>query len=93
MLRDWWSGSLGRWPPHFTAVNPNMPSTINMATVSESDYNALQIVLKKHISHGLELQTSYVHSQVYDDTQGQENVRDCSVGPAFREPIRCTRDR
>ena len=61
-----------------------MPSTINIATVSVSRYNALQLVLQKRISHGLQLQTSYVYSKVYDDTQGQENVRDCSVGAGIQ---------
>jgi Carboxypeptidase regulatory-like domain/TonB dependent receptor/TonB-dependent Receptor Plug Domain len=75
----WDSGS-----PKFTPINPNMPSTINVATVSDSRYNALQIVLNKRTSHGLEFQTSYVYSKVLDDTQGQENVRDCSVGAGIQ---------
>jgi hypothetical protein len=44
----------------------------------------LQIVLNKRTSHGLQLQASYVRSQVYDDTQGQENVKDCSVGAGIQ---------
>ena len=77
---DLWDDGL----PSFTPINPNMPSTINVATVSVSRYNALQVVLQKRISHGLQLQTSYVYSKLYDDTQGQENVRDCSVGAGIQ---------
>jgi hypothetical protein len=68
----------------FTPINPNMPSTINIATVSDSRYNALQVVLQKRTTHGLQFQTSYVYSKVLDDTQGQENVRDCSVGAGIQ---------
>ncbi len=81
------NGAVDLWDdgsPKFTPINPNMPSTINIATVSVSRYNALQVVLNKRISHGLQLQTSYVYSKVYDDTQGQENVRDCSVGAGIQ---------
>jgi hypothetical protein len=70
--------------PAFTPINPNMPSTINIATVSDSHYNALQVVLNKRTSYGLQFQTSYVYSRVLDDTQGQENVRDCSVGAGIQ---------
>jgi len=77
---DLWDDGL----PSFTPINPNMPSTINVATVSESSYHAVQVVLQKRIGHGLQFQTSYVRSQVYDDTQGQENVRDCSVGAGIQ---------
>ena len=77
---DLWDDGL----PSFTPINPNMPSTINVATVSESSYHAFQVVLQKRIGHGLQFQTSYVRSQVYDDTQGQENVRDCSVGAGIQ---------
>jgi hypothetical protein len=71
--------------PKFTPINPNMPSTINIATAtSTSIYHAVQVVLNKRTSHGLQFQASYVHSAVYDDTQGQENVRDCSVGAGIQ---------
>jgi carboxypeptidase family protein/TonB-dependent receptor-like protein len=70
--------------PNYHTVNPNMPSTINIGTASESRYNALQIVLSKRVTHGLEFQTSFTHSRVTDDTQGQENVRDCHAAAGLQ---------
>jgi len=65
--------------PNYAVVNPNIGSTINVGTFSQSRYNALQVVLSKRTSRGLEFEISYTHSRVTDDTQGQENVRDCLV--------------
>ena len=79
VVQFWDTGS-----PNYHPVNPNMPSTINIATVSESRYNALQIVLNKRTTHGLEFQTSFTHSKVQDDTQGQENVRDCHAAAGLQ---------
>ncbi len=58
-------------------INPNMPSTINIATAADSDYNGLQVVINKRVSRGLEFQVAYTYSKVMDDTQGQANVADC----------------
>jgi hypothetical protein len=63
----------------YATVNPNIGSSINIGTFASSRYNGLQIVLNKRTGHGLELQGAYTRSRVTDDTQGQENVRDCSV--------------
>ena len=60
------------------------PSTINVAEVADSRYNALQVVLAKRTSHGLQFQTAYTLSRVMDDTQGQENVRDCSASAGLQ---------
>ncbi len=60
------------------------PSTINVATAADSRYNALQVVLGKRTSHGLQFQTAYTLSRVMDDTQGQENVRDCSASAGLQ---------
>jgi len=60
------------------------PSTINVAEVSDSRYNALQAVLAKRTSHGLDFQAAYTLSRVMDDTQGQENVRDCSASAGLQ---------
>ena len=60
------------------------PSTINVAEVADSRYNALQVVLAKRTSHGLDFQTAYTLSRVMDDTQGQENVRDCSASAGLQ---------
>ena len=79
VVQFWDTGS-----PKYHPINPNMPSTINIATASDSRYNALQIVLIKRLSHGLQFQSSFTHSRVTDDTQGQENVRDCSAAAGIQ---------
>jgi hypothetical protein len=63
--------------PNYVNVNPNMPSTINIATVGDSYYNALQVILTKRVTHGLQFQSSFTYSRLLDDTQGQANVADC----------------
>jgi hypothetical protein len=63
--------------PNYHPINPNMPSTINVATAADSDYNGLQVVVNKRVSRGLEFQVAYTYSKVMDDTQGQANVADC----------------
>jgi hypothetical protein len=60
-------------------VNPNFGSDINIATAADSRYNALQVVLQKRTSHGLEFQGAYTRSRVTDETQGQANIQDCIV--------------
>jgi hypothetical protein len=60
-------------------VNPNFGSDINVATSASSRYNALQVVLEKRTSHGLEFQGAYTRSLVTDETQGQSNIQDCIV--------------
>ena len=63
--------------PNYHPINPNMPSTINIATAADSNYNGLQVVVNKRVSRGLEFQVAYTYSKVMDDTQGQANVADC----------------
>jgi hypothetical protein len=63
----------------YTNVNPNFGSNINIATAADSRYNALQVVLQKRTSHGLEFQGAYTRSRVSDETQGQANIQDCVV--------------
>jgi hypothetical protein len=63
--------------PNYHPVNPNMPSTINIGTGADSNYNGLQVVINKRVSRGLEFQVAYTYSKVMDDTQGQANVADC----------------
>jgi hypothetical protein len=68
-----WDSSL----PNYTNLNPHFGSDINVATAATSRYNALQVVLQKRTSHGLELEGAYTRSRVTDETQGQSNVQDC----------------
>ena len=63
--------------PAYQNVNPNYGSDLNIATLGVSRYNALQIVLQKRTSHGLEFESSFTHSKVTDQTQGQANIQDC----------------
>jgi Carboxypeptidase regulatory-like domain/TonB dependent receptor len=65
--------------PNYTNLNPNFGSDINIATVGDSRYNALQVNLEKRTSHGLEFSAAYTHSKVTDETQGQANIQDCIV--------------
>jgi len=70
--------------PNYKLANPNMSSTINVATAAESTYRALQVVWDKRISHGLTAQLAFTHSQTMDDTQGQANVSDCTVSAGLQ---------
>jgi hypothetical protein len=63
--------------PAYHNLNPNYGSDINIATLAASRYNALQIVLQKRTTHGLEFESSFTHSRVTDETQGQANIQDC----------------
>jgi hypothetical protein len=64
---------------NYRNINPNFGSNINVATSAASRYNALQVVLEKRTSHGLEFQGAYTRSRVTDETQGQSNIQDCIV--------------
>jgi len=64
---------------NYTNLNPNFGSNINVATAATSRYNALQVVLQKRTSHGLELEAAYTRSRVTDETQGQSNIQDCQT--------------
>jgi hypothetical protein len=66
-------------PVNYHTVNPNISSSINIGTFAQSRYNGLQIVLNERTRHGLEFEVAYTRSRVTDDTQGQENSRDCRV--------------
>ena len=65
--------------PNYHNLNPNFGSNINVATSAASRYNALQVVMQKQTSHGLEFQGAYTRSLVTDETQGQSNIQDCIV--------------
>src|SRR5580704_1522557 len=65
--------------PAYHNINPNYGSDINIATLATSRYNAVQVVLQKRTSHGFEFESSFTHSKVTDETQGQANIMDCVV--------------
>jgi hypothetical protein len=60
-------------------LNGNYGSDINIATASDSRYNALEVQVEKRTSHGLEFSAAYTRSRVTDESQGQANIQDCSV--------------
>ena len=49
---------------NYTNLNSHFGSDINIATAATSRYNALQVVLQKRTSHGLELEAAYTRSRV-----------------------------
>jgi outer membrane receptor protein involved in Fe transport len=81
--------------PNYTNLNSHFGSDINVATAATSRYNALQVVLQKRTSHGLELEAAYTRSRVMDETQGQSNVQDCitSGGLLGTYPLNTSVDR
>jgi outer membrane receptor protein involved in Fe transport len=86
-----WDSSLPSW----TNLNSHFGSNINVASAATSRYNALQVVLQKRASHGLELEGAYTRSRVMDETQGQSNVQDCqsSGGLLGTYPLNTSVDR
>ncbi|HVB33068.1 MAG TPA: TonB-dependent receptor [Patescibacteria group bacterium] len=86
----WDSGSA-----NYANVNPNMPSTIEIATVADSTYNALEIALDKRTGHGLSFGSSFTWGKLLDDTQGQANVADCfaSGGLSNQYPLNMAVDK
>jgi hypothetical protein len=44
-------------------------------------YNSLQVVVNKRLGHGLQFQAAYTYALLLDETQGQDNLADCSVYP------------
>jgi Carboxypeptidase regulatory-like domain/TonB dependent receptor len=50
--------------------DPNLGSNIQVNSLGESFYNALQIGVNKRLSHGFQIQGSYVWSKSLDDSNG-----------------------
>jgi Carboxypeptidase regulatory-like domain/TonB dependent receptor len=76
------NGSVPQWDngaASYSNRNPNFGSDINVATVGNSRYNALEVQLQKRTTHGLEFEAAYTRSRVTDETQGQANIQDCIV--------------
>ena len=51
-------------------VNPNMAGVTLYTTDGDSWYNSLQVGVTKHLSKGLQFQSSYTWSRLLDDAQG-----------------------
>ncbi len=54
-------------------LNPFFSNFSLFGTAGVSWYNALQINLTKHLSHGLQYQVAYTYSKLLDDTEGISN--------------------
>ncbi len=61
-------------------MNPYWTSALFITTDSNSWYSALQVVVTKHLSHGLDFQGSYTYSRSIDTTAGQMYNTDCGNG-------------
>ncbi|HVB33679.1 MAG TPA: TonB-dependent receptor [Patescibacteria group bacterium] len=61
----------------YHVINPNLPSSINTATVANSNYNGLEIDLNKEAGHGLSFGSAFTWGKILDDTQGQQYIADC----------------
>jgi len=73
--RKYWTGTDPR-------VNPNWGAVEFHTAGGNSWYNALQFELNKHLSQGLQFQSSYTWSKLIDETQGQTGVEN-TVGSIF----------
>jgi outer membrane receptor protein involved in Fe transport len=83
-VQFWDTGS-----PKYVRSNPNFGTTVFITTHGDSYYNALQTVLSKRVSNGLEFQSAYTYGKVLDTTQGQANTADCitSAGLEGVDPL------
>jgi hypothetical protein len=50
--------------------DPNLGSNIQVNSLGESFYNALQVGVNKRLSHGFQIQANYVWSKALDDSNG-----------------------
>jgi hypothetical protein len=66
-------------PNTLQRVNQNFGSTNFETTNADSQYQALQVVLTKRVSHGLQIQGAYTWGRVTDDVQGQFGPSDCQA--------------
>ncbi|NWG13940.1 MAG: TonB-dependent receptor [Acidobacteria bacterium] len=63
--------------PNFFVVNPNAAFARVLTNSSFSNYNSLQVELRKRMSHGLYLQAGYTFSKALTDSEGsQSNLED-----------------
>ena len=58
------------WTGQDPRTNPNWANNSLATTSGSSWYNSLQVSLTKRLSHGLQFQSSYTWSKVFDETQG-----------------------
>jgi len=63
-------------------INPNWSTVALFGSAGSSVYNALQFVVTKRMTHGLQIQSSYTWEKLIDDQQGETNT-DCPATTAF----------
>ena len=66
--------------PYPCRMNPYWTSALFITSPSNSWYNALQVVVTKRLSHGLDFQGAYTYSRSIDTTAGQMYNTDCGNG-------------
>jgi hypothetical protein len=67
--------------PHYPCrLNPYWTSALFITTAANSWYSGLQVVVSKHLSHGLDFQGAYTYSRSIDTTAGQMYNTDCGNG-------------
>ena len=74
-------GGVRYWNGSSPVPNPAIGSTATMDTSVATWYNSLQVVVNKRLGHGLQFQAAYTYALLLDETQGQDNLADCSVYP------------
>jgi Carboxypeptidase regulatory-like domain/TonB dependent receptor len=81
------------WPANAVRVNPAFSTVTELASDFDSNYNALEVSLTKHMSKGLQFQSSYTWSKLLDNGQGQ-TLNDCATAsPVKVDPYSSTYDR
>ncbi len=60
--------------PNFFVANPNAASARALSNSSFSNYNSMQIELRKRMSHGLYLQAGYTFSKALTDSEGSQST-------------------
>ncbi len=74
-------GGTRYWSEISPVPNPAIGSTTTNATNAASWYNSLQVVVNKRLTRGLQFQGAYTYALLEDETQGQEDVSDCTAAP------------
>jgi len=70
----WGQVLMGRFPANMFQVNPFMASSRLMTNDSFSTYHALQIELRRRLSHGLMFQINYTFNRAISDFDGDSNT-------------------
>jgi len=64
----------GNPAPNFFVANPNAAFVRALSNASFSNYNSMQLELRKRMSHGFYLQAGYTFSKVLTDSEGSQST-------------------